>query len=209
VNRRRWIAVLAALGAIVTTPVHATGAVEQLRGFLADTKSAHGDFTQRVTTGRKTTSSSGSVEFQRPGRFRWSYTKPYEQTIVADGEKLYIHDRDLNQVTIKKLATAMPASPASILFGSGDIERDFEVREDGERDGLAWVVAKPRTRESQFESIRIGMKDAAPATMQIVDSFGQSTELSFTRFERNPKLDGAAFRFIPPKGADVLEDKGS
>ena len=161
-----------------------------------------------MTTGKKTTASSGKFEFERPGRFRWNYVKPYEQTIVADGQKLYVYDRDLNQVTIKKLTAAVPASPASILFGTGDFERDFDVREDGNRDGLAWVIAKPRTRESQFESIRIGMNGAVLAAMQIVDSFGQTTDLRFSGFERNPKLDAAAFQFVVPKGADVLEDKG-
>jgi outer membrane lipoprotein carrier protein len=186
-----------------------SAAADQLRGFLAETKSARGEFSQRVSAGKKTTASSGRFEFERPGRFRWTYVKPYEQTIVADGQKLYIHDLDLNQVTVKKMVSALPASPASILFGTGDLERDFEVRDDGARDGIAWVVATPRAKESQFESVRIGMKNSAPAAMRIVDSFGQTTELSFTNFERNPKLDPSLFRFVPPKGADVLEDKSS
>ncbi len=206
-KRKRWFAAGAwALAALVSAPAWA-GAVEQLRGFLTDTKSARGEFSQRVTTGKKTTASSGKFEFERPGRFRWSYVKPYEQTIVADGQKLFVYDRDLNQVTVKKLTAAVPASPASILFGTGDFERDFDVREDGSRDGLAWVIAKPRTRESQFDSIRIGMNGTVLAAMQIVDSFGQTTDLRFSGLERNPKLDAAAFQFVVPKGADVLEDK--
>lgn len=183
------------------------GAVDQLRSFLAATKTARGEFSQRVTVGKKPpVASSGRFEFERPGRFRWTYEKPYEQVIVADGEKLYVYDRDLNQVTVKKLGAALPASPASILFGA-DFEREFEVRDDGERDGASWIVAKPRARDSQFDSIRIGFRDAVPVAMQIADSFGQTTVLSFDRFERNPKLDADRFRFVAPKGADVLEDR--
>ena len=183
-------------------------AVDQLRSFLADTKTARGEFSQRVSAGKKPpVASSGRFEFERPGRFRWSYDKPYEQTIVADGQKLYIYDRDLNQVTVKKLGAALPASPASILFGTNDFERDFEVREDGERDGLAWIVARPRTRDTQFDAIHIGFKGGVPGAMQIADSFGQSTVLTFRNIERNPKLASDAFLFVVPNGADVLEDR--
>ena len=194
-----------ALAALVNA-AHAS-AVDQLRSFLADTKTARGEFSQRVSVGRKPpVASSGRFEFERPGRFRWTYDKPYEQVIVADGQKLYVYDRDLNQVTIKKLGAALPASPASILFGA-DFEREFEVRDDGERDGASWIVAKPRARDSQFESIRIGFRDAVPVAMQIADSFGQMTVLSFNRFERNPKIEADRFRYVAPEGADVLEDR--
>jgi outer membrane lipoprotein carrier protein len=183
-------------------------AVDQLRSFLADTKTARGEFSQRVAAGKRPpVASSGRFEFERPGRFRWSYDKPYEQTIVADGQKLYIYDRDLNQVTVKKLGAALPVSPASILFGTNDFERDFDVREDGEHDGLAWIVARPRTRDSQFDAIRIGFKGGVPGAMQIADSFGQSTVLTFRNIERNLKLAVDAFLFVVPKGADVLEDR--
>ena len=194
-----------ALAALVNV-AHAS-AVDQLRGFLTDTKTARGEFSQRVTTGKKPpVASSGRFEFERPGRFRWTYEKPYEQTIVADGQKLFVYDRDLNQVTVKKLGAALPASPASLLFGN-EFEREFEVRDDGERDGMSWIVAKPRTRDSQFDAIRIGFKNGVPGAMLIADSFGQTTVLAFKSFERNPKLDAELFRFVVPKGADVLEDR--
>ena len=183
-------------------------AIDQLRSFLADTKTARGEFSQKVSAGGKpSVTSSGTFEFERPGRFRWTYDKPYEQVIVSDGQKLFVYDKDLNQVTVKKLGAALPASPASILFGTDDFERQFDVRDDGERDGLAWIVARPRTRDSQFDAIRIGFKGGVPGAMQIADSFGQTTVLVFKRFERNPKLEAGLFQFVPPKGADVLEDR--
>lgn len=184
-------------------------AVDQLRSFLTETRSARGEFTQRVTSraGAAPQNSSGTFAFQRPGRFRWVYAKPYEQVIVADGERLVLYDRDLNQVTVKKLSGAIPASPASILFGSNDFERDFEVKDGGARDGLAWIVAVPRAKDSTFERIEIGFRDGLPAAMALRDSFGQTSVLAFTNVERNPAVEAGTFRFVPPKGADVLEDR--
>jgi len=182
-------------------------AIDQLRSFLTKTTSARGDFTQQVTGRGKPQTSSGQFVFQRPGRFRWSYDKPYEQLIVGDGERLVMFDKDLNQVTIKRLAASLPSSPASILFGSNDFEKEFEVADAGTREGLQWILAKPRAKDSAFERIEIGFRDGLPAAMQLVDSFGQQTQLTLTKVERNPKLAADAFRFEVPKGADVLQDK--
>ncbi len=206
-RRTLFASCLFALTATLANAAHAD-AVDQLRSFLADTKTARGEFSQRVSTGKRpSVLSTGRFEFERPGRFRWSYDKPYEQTIVADGQKLYVYDRDLNQVTIKKLGGALPASPASILFGTNDFERQFDVRDDGERDGMAWIIARPRSRDTQFDTIRIGFRGDVPGAMQIADSFGQTTVLAFKSFERNPKIDPGQFRFVAPQGADVLEDR--
>jgi len=184
--------------------------LQQLREFLSHTTSARGDFSQAVNKGpgsRGSRASSGSFEFARPGRFRWVYAKPYEQTIVSDGDKLYVYDPDLNQVTVKRLKGAIPASPASILFGSNDFEHDFQVKSDGDRDGIAWILATPRSQDSTFERIRIGFRDGLPVAMDLADSFGQTTELRFTGLQRNPGIDPARFQFEPPKGADVLQDQ--
>lgn len=206
-RRSRAIALGVAL-ALTTLAAHA-GAVDQLRGFLSQTKTARGEFTQRVTNraGATAQNSSGRFVFQRPGKFRWVYDKPYEQIIVADGDRLFLYDKDLNQVTVKKLAGAIPASPASILFGSDDFEKEFEVADAGSRDGLEWIVARPRAKDSPFERIEIGFRDGVPGAMQLTDSFGQVSLLRFAKVERNPKVDAEQFRFTPPPGADVLEDK--
>jgi len=123
-------------------------AVAALREFLAQTKTARGEFTQQVTRGavQAAPPSSGTFFFERPGKFRWIYAKPYEQVLVADGERLYLYDKDLNQVTVKKMSAALPASPASILFGGNEFERDFVVADAGTRDGMAWLTATPRSR---------------------------------------------------------------
>jgi len=206
---KRGISALAlCAGLTIAGPAHAT-AVDQLRDFLTQTKTARGEFTQRVTSraGATAQNSSGHFVFQRPGKFRWVYDKPYEQIIVADGDKLFLYDKDLNQVTVKTLAGAIPASPASILFGSDAFEKEFDVTDAGSRDGLEWVVARPRAKDSPFERIEIGFRDGLPAAMKLTDSFGQVSLLRFAKVERNPKVDAAQFRFTPPHGADVLEDK--
>lgn len=196
------------LALVLAAPAQAS-AVAALREFLAQTKSARGEFTQQVTRGNAPAAppSSGTFVFERPGKFRWTYLKPYEQVLVADGERLYLFDKDLNQVTIKRIAAALPASPASILFGGNEFERDFAVAEAGTRDGLQWLTATPRVKDSQFERIEIGFRDGLPAAMVIADSFGQVSRLAFSRFERNAKVDAQSFRFVPPPGADVLEER--
>jgi chaperone LolA len=181
---------------------------DQVRFFLTQTTSARGEFVQRVSsrTGSAQRVSSGSFVFQRPGKFRWSYDKPYEQLIVADGALLVLYDRDLNQVTVRKLGAALPSSPASILFGSNDFDTEFEVSDGEPREGLEWVLAKPRAKDSTFERIEIGFRDGLPQAMRLADNFGQVTQLTFAKVERNPKLDASAFAFTPPKGADVLTE---
>jgi outer membrane lipoprotein carrier protein len=206
---RGLLAAAAILLALAAAAPARAGAVAALREFLAQTKTARGEFTQQVTRGQAQAAppSSGTFFFERPGKFRWIYARPYEQVLVADGERLYLYDKDLNQVTVKKVTAALPASPASILFGGSEFERDFVVTEAGTRDGVEWLKAVPRTKDSQFERIEIGFRDGAPAAMVLVDSFGQVSRLAFSRFERNAKLDAQLFRFVPPAGADVLEER--
>ena len=184
------------------------GSLDQLRAFLTQTTTARGDFVQRVSgrSGSAQPVSSGRFVFQRPGKFRWSYDKPYEQLIVADGTRLVLFDKDLNQVTVRRLGAALPSSPASILFGSNEFEKEFEVSDAGARDGLEWVQATPRAKDSTFERIEIGFRDGLPLAMRLADNFGQVTQLTFAKVERNPKLDPGAFTFTPPKGADVLTE---
>ncbi|MDB5853213.1 MAG: lolA [Herminiimonas sp.] len=149
--------------------------------------------------------STGTFQFARPGKFIWTYQKPYEQVLQADGDKLYIYDKELNQVTTRKLGNALGSSPAAILFGSNDLEKNFTLKDAGSRDGLEWLQAVPKAKDTTFDSIGIGMRDGMPAAMELRDSFGQMSLLSFVRFEKNPPLPANAFKFVLPKGADVLE----
>jgi outer membrane lipoprotein carrier protein len=143
----------------------------------------------------------------RPGRFRWTYAKPVDQLIVGDGQRVWIYDRDLNQVTVRRLSKALGSTPAALLAGSSDVEKAFDLSEAGQRDGLEWLEAKPKDREAGFERIRMGFDTAGVRAMELTDNFGQTTLLRFTNLLRNPKVDAADFRFEPPKGADVLGEK--
>jgi outer membrane lipoprotein carrier protein len=190
-------------------------ALAQFKSFVAGTHAAKGEFTQRlVKTDDKgagkgemkvSNPSTGTFQFARPGKFIWTYQKPYEQVLQADGEKLYIYDKDLNQVTVKKLGNALGSSPAAILFGSNDLEKNFALKEAGTRDGMEWLQATPKTRDTSFEHIGIGMRDGVPVAMELRDSFGQISLLSFTKFEKNPALADNHFKFALPKGADVFQ----
>ena len=184
-------------------------AVERFRTFVRNTQSARADFEQKVydRNDKVVQESKGSFVFQRPGLFRWVYAKPVDQVIVGDGQRVWIHDRDLNQVTVRKLSNALGSTPAALLAGSADIEKAFELSDAGTRDGLEWLEARPREREAGFERVRMGFDADGLRAMELVDHFGQTTRLRFVNLKRNPKVDKSEFRFEPPKGTDVLGEK--
>src|SRR5262245_54083615 len=184
-------------------------APERFKTFARTAQSARAGFEQRVTDrgGKPLQQAKGSFVFQRPGKFRWTYDKPVDQLIVGDGERVWIHDRDLNQVTVRKLSRALGSTPAALLAGSADVEKAFDLSEAGSRDGLEWLEAKPKEREAGFERVRMGFGANGIQAMELVDHFGQTTVLRFSKLVSNPKVDPAEFRFTPPKGADVLGEK--
>ena len=188
------------------SPGVSSASLDRFHAFVRSTQSARADFSQKVyDRNRKLVQeSSGSFAFQRPGRFRWTYAKPYPQVIVGDGDKVWIYDEDLNQVTVRKVARAIGSTPAALLAGSSDVEKGFELSEAGSAGGLEWLEARPRERESGFERIRLGFGVAGIEAMELVDPFGQTTVLRFSNLSRNPALEPSTFRFVPPKGADVL-----
>ncbi|MBI4938734.1 MAG: outer membrane lipoprotein chaperone LolA [Nitrosomonadales bacterium] len=183
------------------------GAVGKLKNFIASTRSAQASFSQEVQdkNGKRIQSASGTMQFVRPGKFRWIYLKPYEQQIVGDGEKFWLHDVELNQVTVKKLDAVLGSSPAALLAGSNEIERGFTLEDSGERDGLDWLRATPRSQDTSFEKIFMAFDAQSELViMELHDALGQKTVLRFSGMQRNPKLSPQVFNFIPPKGADVL-----
>jgi outer membrane lipoprotein carrier protein len=181
-------------------------ALDRLDQFMNGTKTARGEFEQRIVArdGKVLQESQGTLAFSRPGKFRWSYAKPYPQLIVGDGAKVWIYDEDLNQVTVRKLDLALGSTPAALLAGNNEALKAFELKDAGTKDGLEWVEAVPRDRDSNFERIRMGFGPGGLDAMQLTDSFGQTTTLRFTRLERNPQLEPSLFSFTPPKGADVI-----
>ena len=189
----------------------AAGALDQFKQFVASTQSAKGEFDQRLVktesgTVKVSSTSSGNFIFARPGKFIWTYQKPYEQVLQADGEKLFIYDKDLNQVTTKQLGNALGSSPAAILFGSNDLEKNFTLKEGASKDGLEWLEATPKSKDTTFDKIGIGLKNGVPQAMELRDSFGQVSILTFRNFEKNPPLKAGSFVFVVPKGADVFNN---
>ena len=195
---------LIALAAAV--PAASAASMERFQAFIRGTQSARADFEQKVYDRNKklVQESRGSFSFVRPGKFRWAFSKPYSQLIVGDGEKVWVYDEDLNQVTVRKLSHALGATPAALISGSADVEQAFVFSDTGESDGLQWLDARPKERDAGFERIRMGFSASGIDAMELVDQFGQTTRLRFSSVQKNPKLDPGTFRFTPPKGADLL-----
>jgi chaperone LolA len=183
-------------------------AVQRLHDFARQTQTLSGAFSQAVydKSGRKTQETSGELYFSRPGKFRWVYRKPYEQLIVGDGKKIWIYDADLEQVTVKKLDQSIGESPAALLAGNNDLDRHFNLKDGGVKDGIEWLEATPKAKDGTFELVRLGFRDDALVAMELKDNFGQKTYLKFTGMKNNPPIGGDLFRFKPPKGADILGD---
>jgi len=189
--------------------VGARGAsTDLLKSYLQDTTSAKARFAQIVVDKnlKQLQQATGTMQFVRPGKFRWEYDKPYEQTIVGDGAKLWIYDKDLNQVTVRKLDAALGSSPAALLAGSNEIEKAYDIISLGSQDGLDWLQAIPKSKDTTFERIKLGFGRSGLEAMELRDQFGQSTVIKFASVERNPRISPDVFRFTPPKGADVITD---
>ena len=182
--------------------------VDALKNLLNQTTTAKARFSQVVLDKNKKTlqQANGTMEFARPGRFRWEYNKPYEQTIVGDGTRLWIYDKDLNQVTVRKLDRALGASPAALLAGSNEIEKSYALKAAGADGGLDWLEATPRTQDTAFQRIRLGLGRTGLEAMELHDQFGQTTIIKFSDLQRNVKIAPEAFKFTPPKGADVISE---
>jgi outer membrane lipoprotein carrier protein len=185
--------------------VAGAASLERFQSYVRTTQAARGEFTQKVfdKSGKMVQDSRGSFAFLRPGRFRWTYVKP-QQLIVGDGERVWIHDADLNQVTVRKVQRVLGATPAALLAGASDIANSFDLKEAGTREGLEWLEAKPREKEAGFELVRLGLSTGGVEAMELIDHFGQTTHLRFSNVVRNPQIEPSTFRFTPPKGADVL-----
>jgi outer membrane lipoprotein carrier protein len=190
------------------------GPMESLENFIRTAKSGHADFTQVITAPPKngeaarTRTSTGTFEFQRPNRFRFDYRKPFEQTIVADGQTLWLHDKDLNQVTQRKQAKVLGSTPAALIAASPDLEtlkKDFDLQPLPDKDGLQWVQATPRAKEGQLSNMKVGFRGDQLAALDILDNFGQHSVLTFNNLQVNSGVSADAFHFQPPKGADVVQ----
>ncbi|CAE6505650.1 Outer-membrane lipoprotein carrier protein [Nitrosomonas nitrosa] len=184
-------------------------AIDSLRSFVQQAHTFKAVFSQTLLDKNLQVmqEASGTMMFERPGKFRWVYEKPYQQLIVGDGSRVWFYDQDLNQVTVRQLDLAIGSSPAALLAGSSTIERDFELTDIDVQDDMEWLEATPRAKESTFELIRMGFSKAGELREMVLrDNFGQFTLLVFTDLDANPDLSPDLFQFAPPEGADVISD---
>ena len=200
-----WLA-MAALSA-------SAAGLESLETFIKTARSGRADFVQVVTAPAKdaeaprSKTSSGSFEFSRPNRFKFIYRKPFEQSIVADGQTLWLYDVDLNQVTARKQSQVLASTPAALIASAPDLralQADFALADAPPKDGIEWILATPKSKDSALQSIRVGLRSGELAALEILDSFGQRSVLTFSHFELNPVLPAKAFEFKPPPGTDVI-----
>ncbi|PKO44335.1 MAG: outer membrane lipoprotein carrier protein LolA [Betaproteobacteria bacterium HGW-Betaproteobacteria-3] len=199
----------------IATSVHMARAdgLESLENFVRGVNTGRADFTQTVTAPAKSgqvarsKTSSGTFEFLRPNRFRFVYKKPFEQTIVADGQTLWLHDVDLNQVTARSQAQVLGSTPAALIAAAPDLKAlqgEYSLQAAPEKDGMQWVLAMPKAKEGQLQSVRVGFRGNDLAVLEILDSFGQKSVLVFGPLDVSKPLRAADFQFKPPAGADVL-----
>lgn len=189
-----------------TTGIAHAASTDSLMAFLQETHAASAQFAQIVVDKnlKEVQRVTGNMKFSRPGKFRWEYDKPYEQVIVGDGKKLWVYDKDLNQVTVRALDQALGSSPAALLAGNNEIQKSYDLTNLGRQEGLDWLEAKPKARDTAFDRIRLGFGKSGLEAMELRDQFGQTTVIRFSALERNPDFPAGTFQFTPPKGADVV-----
>jgi outer membrane lipoprotein carrier protein len=188
--------------------------LKDLERFLREVGSARASFTQVVTspvrtgeTVARSKTSSGTFEFQRPNRFRFDYTRPFEQTIVADGQTLWLYDADLNQVTARKQREVLGSTPAALIAAGTDLRAlsdVFDLKAAPPKDGLEWLEARPRSKDGQLQTVRVGFRQGQLGVLEIADSLGQRSVLTFSQWQGNAAVPAERFRFQPPAGADVI-----
>ncbi len=183
----------------------ATG-LERMKDYFKNIQSAQADFHQVVTDkqGHKTQDVTGTMRLQKPNKFRWDYNKPFVQEIVGDGDKIWLFDPELNQVTVRSFSKAAGSTPAALIAGGKDIERQFNIKDASRKGSLEWVLAIPKVADTGFERLFLGFDGDALVEMELQDSFGNRTAIVFSNIQRNLKLPSDLFKFVPPRDADVL-----
>lgn len=199
--------VMGGLLLLIAMQSHADSVMDRLNAFFAERGVMRADFVQTVQGAAfaQPEESRGKLVMQRPGKFRWDYTQPYEQQIIADGKELWIYDVDLEQVVVKPLDAALGDTPALMLSGDGSVMERFEITRLGERgDGLLWLRLKPKRDDTGYNEVRLGFGPKHLRGMELVDGFDQVTKLAFTNIEVGVTLPTNTFVFVPPKGVDVI-----
>lgn len=197
---------LALLTSLLSLNAAYADGMSNVKAFYQQTQSVRASFHQIVTDrqGRKIQEVDGEMQLKRPNKFRWDYSKPYEQQIISDGKQVWLYDTDLAQVTVNTLRQSIGSSPAALLAGDANIDKSFRLTNASRKDELEWVSASPKDKESGFDKILMGFKDNKIQALSLIDSFGHTTNITFSNVEVNPTLDEKNFLFKPPQGVDVV-----
>lgn len=197
---------IALLVLMLTSPLTWADGVASLKDFFLNTNAMRAQFKQVVldNKGRKIQEVQGTMQLQRPNKFRWDYQKPYEQQIISDGQQVFLYDVDLQQVTIRDLSKALGSSPAAMLAGGESVEKSFTLKNAVRKDSLTWVLALPKDKESGFERVILGFEGKQLKKMELYDSFSHVTHITFNQIERNPALENKTFLFTTPEGVDAV-----
>ena len=207
-TRRRIAVRQLSMLAVLLVPLSAIAddSLAQLDSFIQDVETFQADFEQTLYDAQSTPlqTSVGSIRLKRPGRFIWTYTEPEDQEIVADGERIWLYDKDLEQVTVSSIDERAAGTPLVLLMRSAPLNDTFDVEALGEADGINWIELTPKSETSDFEQVFIGMTQQGLAAMELRDNFGQATQIRFSNIEAGIALDDALFEFIVPAGVDVI-----
>ncbi|MGB0721811.1 MAG: outer membrane lipoprotein chaperone LolA [Gammaproteobacteria bacterium] len=195
------------LGVIASNMVHAASAVDRLHHYLDSARGLSADFEQVVMDQERAEvqRSAGKVRLQRPSRFRWDYTEPYEQLILSNGKRFWIYDAELAQVTVKPLDKAIARTPAMVLSSDKPVEEDYDLLDLGTMEGLDWVELVPKVKDTDYDRVRLGFLREDLKSMELTDGFGQITRITFSNVTLNPHMNASLFTFDPPAGVDVIE----
>ena len=193
----------------MVSQVQAGVARDKLNDFYNNVESMRASFTQVTMDSRFNNSqeTTGTLMMQRPGKFRWDYISPYDQSIIADGKKIWVYDKDLEQVTVNQLDAVIGNTPALLLSGGRSLDKNFKIVELESSEGLDWVELFPLESDTSFSSVRLAFGKTRLVVMELEDSFGQTTVIKFSNLENNPALDQSTFQFVPPKGVDVIGEE--
>lgn len=172
--------------------------------YVDNASSISGQFTQETKVGSKTKKVKGQFVIGRPGKFRWSVEHPYQQLIISDGVKVWLYDKDLNQVTVRQVKDALSSTPAALLLG-GDLLDQFSLKDIGKKDGIEWVEAVPKGQDLQFKRMGIGMISGVPVRMDLTDAFDNTTRIDFQNVSNKAVITPDTFKFAPPANADILQ----
>jgi outer membrane lipoprotein carrier protein len=195
------------LAGLLLTPLFATAdGISSLKSFYEKTQTIRADFHQVVTDrkGQKVQEVYGQMQLKRPNKFRWDYSKPFEQQIMSDGKQVWLYDIELAQVTVRELSKALGSSPAALLAGEDSLDKNFKLVNAYRKDNLDWVSTNPKDKDSGFDKISLGFKGDVLQEMDMIDSFGHQTKIVFSKLEVNPAIDAKTFLFKTPKGVDIV-----